>query len=73
VGQPGTSFGFNQSLADTDLNLANNERRLIESALQQAGGNKSQAARLLGITRRTLYSRLKLLGISSAADADGSG
>jgi len=46
-----------------DLDLADNERRLIRAALQRAGGNKSEAARLLGITRRTLYSRLKLLGL----------
>jgi two-component system response regulator HydG len=46
-----------------DLNLENHERRLIREALQRAGGNKSLAARMLGITRRTLYSRLKLLGL----------
>jgi len=49
-----------------DLNLADNERRLIRAALQRAAGNKSQAAKLLGITRRTLYSRLKLLEIEDA-------
>ncbi len=44
-----------------DLNLDNNARKLITAALQRAGGNKSLAAKMLGITRRTLYSRLKLL------------
>jgi DNA-binding NtrC family response regulator len=34
------------------------ERELIQSALVKAGGNKAAAARLLGITRRRLYSRL---------------
>ncbi|MBU1675580.1 helix-turn-helix domain-containing protein, partial [bacterium] len=46
-----------------DLNLADNERRLIRAALLRVAGNKSQAAKLLGITRRTLYSRLKLLDL----------
>jgi len=38
------------------------ERDLIEHALVKAGGNKAAAARLLGITRRRLYSRLESLG-----------
>lgn len=35
------------------------ERELILAALQQAGGNKSKAAILLGIDRKTLYNKLK--------------
>lgn len=41
----------------------NNERERIERALQQANGNKSQAARLLGIDRKTLYNKLHSLGM----------
>jgi DNA-binding NtrC family response regulator len=37
------------------------ERDLIHHALVKAGGNKTAAARLLGITRRRLYSRLDSL------------
>ncbi|MCB1151584.1 sigma-54-dependent Fis family transcriptional regulator, partial [bacterium] len=50
-----------------DLNLERHEKRLIRLALDRAEGNKTEAARLLGITRRTLYSRLNLLGL----DGDG--
>jgi DNA-binding NtrC family response regulator len=35
------------------------ERELILKALERARGNKSRAARLLGLTRRTLYSRME--------------
>jgi DNA-binding NtrC family response regulator len=38
------------------------ERDLIHHALIKANGNKAAAARLLGITRRRLYSRLDSIG-----------
>ena len=38
------------------------ERRRIESALAQANGNKSSAARALGITRKTLLEKLRRFG-----------
>ncbi|GAC1342901.1 MAG: sigma-54 dependent transcriptional regulator [Myxococcales bacterium] len=44
------------------FNLDDFERDLIFAALERAGGNKASAARLLGITRRRLYSRLQSLG-----------
>jgi len=43
-----------------DATLAGLERAYIEAALQQAGGNISQAARLLGINRTTLYNRMEI-------------
>jgi two-component system response regulator PilR (NtrC family) len=39
------------------------ERRYILASLAKAGGNKSRAAGLLGMTRRTLYSRMERHGI----------
>jgi transcriptional regulator with PAS, ATPase and Fis domain len=48
--------------------LPENEERLIRDALEKAGGNKSKAARLLGITRRALYGRLERYGIDPGAD-----
>jgi DNA-binding NtrC family response regulator len=48
------------------------ERDLIHAALERAGGNKAAAARLLGITRRRLYSRLESLrGLPGDDQAEG--
>jgi transcriptional regulator of acetoin/glycerol metabolism len=37
------------------------ERARILSAFEEAGGNKSRLAKLLGISRKTLYARLRRL------------
>jgi DNA-binding NtrC family response regulator len=50
------------------LNLAEAERQLIRRALDAASGNKSEAARLLGITRRALYGRLERYDLDSDGD-----
>lgn len=46
---------------DTPLNEV--ERATILKTLDAVGGNKSEAARRLGITRRTLHKKLKLYGV----------
>jgi DNA-binding NtrC family response regulator len=46
------------------------ERELLERALKQARGNKSQAARLLGINRTRLLGRLKQLALETPAEAE---
>lgn len=40
------------------------EKRVLEKALEITNGNKLECAKQLGITRATLYNRLKRLGIS---------
>lgn len=39
--------------------LGRKERELLECTLQEAGGNRSEAARILGISRPALYRRLE--------------
>ena len=39
------------------------ERTRILNALQQTGGNKAKAARLLGIDRKTIYNKIEKLGL----------
>ena len=45
------------------LNLEASERRLVMQALDEAGGNISRAAALLGITRAALYRRIEKFGL----------
>lgn len=40
--------------------LADLERQAIFTTLEQTGGNKSEAAKILGITRATLHNKLKI-------------
>jgi DNA-binding NtrC family response regulator len=55
------------------LSLETLERELILQALDLARGNKSQAARLLGLTRRTLYSRMEKHGLRRPGEGDEGG
>jgi DNA-binding NtrC family response regulator len=49
------------------------ERDMIRAALDRATGNISEAARMLGLTRRGLYLKLKRLGLDSPTEPGGSG
>jgi len=44
------------------------ERRYIAQVLEEAGGNVSQAARILDIDRVTLYAKIKKFGLHKAGD-----
>jgi two-component system response regulator HydG len=45
--------------------LDDTEREMIAEALKQSGNNKSQAARLLGLTRAQLRARLEKHGLGA--------
>jgi len=59
-----TSFAAGNFLPD-GMTLDQYEQSIIREALQRANGNKSQAARLLGLTRNALRYRLSQMGIES--------
>ena len=44
------------------LNDAQKEKECIMRALEETGGNRKEAARLLGISRSTLYEKLRKYG-----------
>ena len=61
-------FGHDDSdVSETDMtttgNLEDMEREAVADALRQAGGNMSHAARILGITRQSLYRRKEKYGL----------
>jgi DNA-binding NtrC family response regulator len=51
------------------MSLDDYERQLIREALKRANGNKSQAARLLGLTRNALRYRLAQMGIEEGGES----
>ena len=61
------------SLLVDGFNLDAFERDLLRAALDRTGGNKSAAARLLGITRRRLYSRIESLDQPGRGDDEERG
>ena len=58
-GEAGVNHSKIELAADGDFNLHTMELKLIRRAIEYTGGNRSEAARLLGISRRTLQRKLK--------------
>jgi two-component system response regulator HydG len=52
-----------QANTNGDFSLSENEKEAIFNALSRTKNNKSEAAKLLKITRKTLYNKLKLYDI----------
>jgi DNA-binding NtrC family response regulator len=57
--RPANSARFN----DEPLTLAEMEKRMIRQSIGKSGGNVSLAAKQLGITRQTLYNKIKKYGL----------
>src|SRR5215471_16176719 len=55
------SLTHRENAPQDQVNLQENERRLIRRALDESGGNRTEAAKKLGISRRTLHRRLREL------------
>jgi two-component system response regulator AtoC len=66
--QFGTPVNLGENVGQ--MNLHNNEMRLIMRALEETRGNRTEAAKKLGISRRTLHRRLKELNLSESDDID---
>jgi DNA-binding NtrC family response regulator len=60
VPAPETDGGGALELDAAELpTLADTERRLVAAALRRSGGNKNEAARILGIDRQRLYRKIE--------------
>jgi len=57
----GTSTSAHQDLLA--LRLDDAERRAVEKALRLTDGNKTAAARLLGVSRKTIYNKMERYGL----------
>lgn len=57
-------FFENKDQIPADLSLSQNEKEVIQEALAKTNNNKTEAAKLLKINRKTLYNKLKLYDIN---------
>lgn len=63
------SDGVIAGLPDQGVTLKDMERELIQKTLAQCQGNKSLAAKRLGISRKGLYEKLQRYGLSASENA----
>ncbi|HTU18040.1 MAG TPA: sigma-54 dependent transcriptional regulator, partial [Gemmataceae bacterium] len=67
---PGSAESSSGSLLLRDL-LAETERRAIQQALEQEKWNRTRAARLLGISRRQLFDKIRQYGLHDTGKEPG--
>lgn len=65
VQMPGMNY---TTTKNSDFSLERAEKELVAKALQEAGWQKTRAAALLGITRATLYAKLKQYNIQQPSE-----
>lgn len=63
VAAPGPAGAPAANVLPQDLSLEAMERRFIEEALRRTGNNRTEAAELLGISRRTMQRKLAEMGL----------
>ncbi|MBI2189375.1 MAG: sigma 54-interacting transcriptional regulator [Acidobacteria bacterium] len=69
---PPSDGASNDALPPGGVNLEAIERSLVLKALAQARYNKTRAAKLLGLTRAQLYSRIEKYGLAETTDTKSS-
>ena len=57
--EPSAQSVHSEGVAVTHLSVEENEKRLLRNALLESGGNRTKAAELMGISRRTLHRKLE--------------
>jgi len=63
VKSPLAAVGISRTGVDFNALIEEYENRLISTALNQTGGNKKAAAKLLGLNRTTLVEKIKKKGL----------
>jgi DNA-binding NtrC family response regulator len=66
----GKTADFPSGFLPEGMTLEQWEDEMIQEALRRAQGNKSQAARLLGLSRNALRYRLSKIGIGDDPEKD---
>jgi two-component system, NtrC family, response regulator HydG len=60
---PVPTKGPTESVVPASCPAENDQKTQLVEALRRAGGNKSEAARILGINRVTVFNRMRKYGI----------